>query len=131
MSRAAKARVESADNGFNTVEHSFGKFSVLHVVPGGLKNTQIHRFIVLAGSDHQVGPGDFAVLVHFVVVMEYAARRLCLPCSLKAIHAGRGAHMSVENSWIAEDLFNFFDAVEHLNQSRMMVVEGTFDRSCG
>ena len=65
------------------------------------------------------------------MVVEHAARRFSLPCALKAIDAGCGAHVLVENARVGKDLFDLLNAVEHLDQPRMVIVEGTRDRSGG
>src|SRR5579862_9851770 len=78
VSRAAKARIEGAHDGFNTVEHALSEFTVLDVVLRGLRHAFIHGVVVLSGRDHQVGPRHLSVFVHFVMMVQRAARRFGL-----------------------------------------------------
>ena len=89
-----------------------------------MQNALVHGVVVLAGGDDQVGPGDEAVLVDLVVVMQGAARGLGLACAFKAVDAGDGAHMLVEDERVGEDLLDLFDAVEDVDEAGMVVVEG-------
>ena len=85
----------------------------------------------MAGGDDQAGPGNLAVFVHLVVVIERAARSFDLARAFQAVDARSGANMLVENERISENLFDFLDAVECLNQPRVVIVEGAFDRPTG
>ena len=126
---AAQAGIEGADHGLDAVESALGELAVFDVCFGRLKNALVHGVVVVAGGDDQVGPGDFAVFVHLVVVIEGAARGFDLACAFKAIDAGSGADVLVEDARIGEDLLDLFDAVESFDEARMMVVEGAFDRT--
>ncbi len=103
MGGAAEAGIEGADHGFYAVESAFGELAVLYVGFGGLKNALVHGVVVVAGGYDQVGPGDFAVLVHFVVVIEGAARGFDLARAFKAVDAGGGADVLVEDAGIGEN----------------------------
>jgi len=61
------------------------------------------------------------------VVIERAARSFDLARAFQAVDARSGANMLVENERISENLFDFLDAVECLNQPRVVIVEGAFD----
>jgi hypothetical protein len=83
----------------------------------------------MSGGNNQVGPGNLAVLVHLVVVIQRTARGLDLPRTFQPVDAGRGAHLLVEDEWIIKDTLDILEPVESLNQPRMMIVEGALDRS--
>ncbi len=63
--------------------------------------------------------------------IERAARGLGLACAFKAIDAGGGAHMLVENERVGEDLLDLFDAIEDVDQARVVVVERALHRADG
>ncbi len=108
---------------------TFGELAVLDVMTRGLGNAPVHGVVVLAGGDHEVGPGNQAVLVHLVVMVEGAARRFGLACAFEAIDAGDGAHVLVEDVRIGEDLLDLLDAVENVDEAGVVVVEGTLHRA--
>ena len=54
-------------------------------------------------------------------MVEGAARRFGLACTFKPVYAGVGA----------ENLFDFFNPVERLDEPRVMVVELALNRPCG
>ena len=66
---ATEAGIEGADHGLDAVERARGELAVLHVSPRRLQHAAVHRVVVMAGGDDQVGPGNLAVLVHLVVVV--------------------------------------------------------------
>ena len=91
----------------------------------------VDRQVVVARRHNQVRPPDRALLIHLVMVIEGAARSLDLACSIETVDAGCGAHVLVEDERIGEDLFDLLDAVEGLDQPRMMIVEGALDGPFG
>ncbi len=65
------------------------------------------------------------------MVHEGAARRLGDAGALLPIDSGGGAHMLIENAVVGEELLNDLDAMEDLDQPRVMVVEGAEDEALG
>ena len=131
MRGAAQARVEGADHGFDAVERAFGELAVLDVCLCGLQDAHVHGVVVLAGGNDEVGPGNEAVLVDFVVMMEGAARSLGLACSFEAIDPGDGTDMLVEDEGVSKDMLDLFDAVKYVDKAGVVVVEGALNRTRG
>src|SRR5271165_4590724 len=63
--------------------------------------------------------------------MQSAARGFGLACALEAVDGGDGAYVLVEDQRIGEDLLDLFNAVQNLNEPRVMVVEGTLHGAVG
>src|SRR5580704_6614265 len=125
VGRAAQARVEGAHHGFDAIEKAFSELAVLDVMTRGLCDSPVHGVVVLAGGDHEVGPGNQAVLIHLVVMVQGSARRLGLPGAFETIDAGHGANVLVEDVRIGEDLLDLLDAVENVDEAGVVVIEGT------
>src|ERR1700677_3626019 len=96
---------------------------------GSLQHAAVHGVVVLAGGNYETRPGDLAIFVDLVVMVEHTAGRFGLPGSLEAIDAGGSAHMLIENARVGEDLFDFFNAIENFDQPCVVIVERTRDRS--
>src|SRR5579864_7191017 len=97
VGRATEAGIVGADYGGNVVQHAFGEFRAVDVVFGDLLDAASDGEIVVAGGDDQVGPGDGAVFVYFVVMNESAAGGLDHADALEGVDSGGGADVWVEN----------------------------------
>src|SRR5512133_2571686 len=73
--RAAEARVETANDGFDAIERAFGDPCTAHEMPGSLGDALIHRQTVVTGRNDEVGPANQAVVVDPVMVDQRTARR--------------------------------------------------------
>src|ERR1039458_3066393 len=120
----AEARVVAADHRLHTVEHPLLDLIALDVVPGRLEDAPVHRQVVVAGGDDPVGPLHQAVVVHVVVVDEHPARRLGDTHALVAVDLGARPHVRVEDVGPGEDVVDHVDAVDDLDEPRVVVVEG-------
>src|ERR1019366_4750648 len=123
MRGAAKTWVKGAHYSFDAIQHAFGEFAILDIVLGCLQHALVHGVVVLAGRNHQVRPRNQAVLVHLVVMMQRATGCFCLACSLKTVDSSDSAHMLVKDQRIGEDMFDLLDAVEDVDEARMVVME--------
>ena len=88
MGRAAQARVEGPDNGFHSVEGAFRRVRAGDEPLGHLQDAPVHRQIIVAGGDDQIGPGHEAVLVDPVVMDECSARRFDAADAFEEVRLG-------------------------------------------
>ncbi len=66
------------------------------VVRGHLLNVPVDGQVIVAGGHDQVGPLYGALLVHFVMVDQHAARRFDDADAFEGIHRGARAYMRVQ-----------------------------------
>src|SRR5215469_13190234 len=92
--RATQARIESADDRLDAVEHAFREFVTANKVPGGLENAAVHSQIVVARGDDQISPSEQALFVDAVVVNQSAARGFCRADAFQAIQESLRTDMS-------------------------------------
>jgi hypothetical protein len=90
---------------------------------GHLQNAAIHGHAVVTGRNDEIGPPHQALLVDLVVMNERASGRLATANAFGGVRPGDGAHVLGENLGIVEQLLKPLDAVQHLDQSRMVVME--------
>src|SRR5579884_3514324 len=125
VGRTAQAGIEGADHGLHAIEHAICNVGILDEVARYLQDTAIHRQIVMAGSDDQIGRTDQAMLINCVVMDEGAAWRFGNSDALKLIWFGMRSYTRTQDIRFVEQFNHTLAGIEDLDEAGIMIEERT------
>src|SRR5271166_306413 len=89
-----------------------------------LLDAAVHCQVIMPGCNEKVDRLYQSVLVDRVMVEKCPARRFGNSNALESVGVGNSTDMFVEDVRLVQNLFNSFDAVQDLHETRVMLVEG-------